>query len=146
MKTLKQVKTKKDITDLERIGVVIEFEPLEEDINIFDQFDNEKDAQKVADRYNAGNMAAWFCAHVTVKYRGMNGDDYLGCCSYKDFADFTQVKTGFYYPDMINQSINQINREIMERNAETNKQLAIRTAKNLIRPYGYSIIKNTDII
>lgn len=41
---------------------------------------------------------AWASVRVRASYRGLHGDDYLGCCSYDSEADFTQP--GGYYDDM----------------------------------------------
>ena len=139
MKTIKKVQTKKDIEDLENLGVIIEFEPQEEEISPVDQFDNEAAAQKICDRYNNGFLEAWFCAKVTVKYKGLEEDDYLGCCSYKSFKQFTDGITD-YYGDMINTCIDQINKDIDFNNSEIIKHWTIRKAKNMVRPYGLIIM------
>lgn len=66
--------------------------------------DDKADAELVADikrRLDAGDPYAWFTAKVTARLTIEDtvfcGVDYLGGCSYKDEADFTQDN---YYPDM----------------------------------------------
>jgi len=44
------------------------------------------------------NQWAWCCIRVTARYKGQEGRDYLGCCSYKDEKDF--VETSGYYEQM----------------------------------------------
>jgi frataxin-like iron-binding protein CyaY len=129
-------------SQLEDIGVNIEFEPQEEDINIFDQFEEEETAQKVADDYNSGNFYSWFCAKITVKYRGYDATDYLGCCSYKSEKDF---KEGGYYIDMVDTCIQEINRDIEEHNRETVKNWTIRKAKNMVAQYGIVLINKEQL-
>lgn len=144
MKQIPNLKSIKDIPKLEKMGVVIEFDPQEEDINIFDQFDDNDTAQEVADRYNSGNFAAWFCAHVIVKYRGFEADDYLGGCSYRSFKEFTNTDND-YYMAMINQCIDQINKDVQFANSETCKFWNIRKAKQLIAPYGLHVVSTLSI-
>lgn len=48
-----------------------------------------------------GNVWAWASVSVEARYKGMTGIDYLGCCSYKDEADF---KKDMYYQDMKKQA------------------------------------------
>ena len=49
-----------------------------------------------------GNRWAWCTVRVVCYYdaglSGIEGSDYLGCCSYRDEADF--VSPGGYYEDM----------------------------------------------
>lgn len=59
MKTLK-FKSLKDVSKLENLGVEIEFDPQEEDVNVYDQYDNEDMANDVCRQYENGNGAAWF--------------------------------------------------------------------------------------
>jgi hypothetical protein len=144
MKTLPILKNIKQLHKLENLGVVIEFDPQEEDISPSDNLEFEEDVKNVVGRYNSGNRAAWFCAKVTVKYRGLEEDDYLGCCSYKSFKDFTSEFKG-YYLDMINTCVARINSDIELANGETIKQWTIRKAKNLISEYGLYIVHSNQL-
>ena len=49
---------------------------------------------------DSGNEWAWCCVRVVAEWNGLEGDDYLGCCSYASEADF-RVEGG-YYDDMKN--------------------------------------------
>jgi hypothetical protein len=145
MKTLPKLNSIKDIKRLNLLGVVIEFDPQEEDISPNDSFfDNEEWIQKITDRYNNGDLSAWFCAHVIVKYKGLEADDYLGCCSYSSFNDFLKADKDYYF-DMINQCIAEINKDIIFANSETQKFWNIRKAANLIKPYGLFIVSTLNI-
>lgn len=144
MKTLQKISTTKGIGKLERQGAEIEFEALGEESSPFDQFDDNESAQRIVDRLNAGNEAAWFCAKVTVTYRGKSADDYLGGCSYDSFKQFKSELKG-YYCDMINQCVDEINTAIDGQNAHTQKQWDIRRAKNMISKYGLHIIESNTI-
>ncbi len=46
--------------------------------------------QAIYDQLDAGNECAWFCARVVAEWRGVEGDTYLGCCSYESRLAFTQ--------------------------------------------------------
>lgn len=145
MKTLSEVTSKEDIQALELNGVEIEFTPEECDISPSDSFELEEDIKRIVESYNSGNMAAWFTAKVTVKYRGLEADDYLGGCSYRSFKEFTDGVND-YYGDMINQCIRQINNYISSNNKEIQKNWNLRRAKNLVSSYGYMIISKSAII
>jgi hypothetical protein len=144
MKQIPNLKSIKDIPKIEKMGVVIEFDPQEEDINIFEQLEDEETAQKVADRYNSGDRAAWFCAHVIVRYRGFDADDYLGACSYGSFKEFTTTDKD-YYMSMVNKCIDQINKDVEFANKETCKFWNIRKAKNILAPYGLHVVSSLSI-
>lgn len=67
-----------------------------------------RDEQSILYSLENGNEWAWCCVQVTAKYRGMEGVDYLGCCSYNSESDFK--KDGYYqdmkdraFDDLINQ-------------------------------------------
>lgn len=144
MKTLPILKNIKQLHKLENLGVVIEFDPQEEDISPADHLEFEEDIKNVCDRYEGGNRSAWFCAKVTVKYRGFEEDDYLGCCSYKSFKDFTGEFKG-YYLDMINQCVSRINKDIEFANGQTVKFWDIRRAKNILSKYGLYIVPSNQL-
>jgi len=141
MKTIKNIQSVSEINELEKLGVEIEFTPQDEDIYPSDNMDDQEMVNYVIEQYNSGNMAAWFCAKVEVKYRGLEATDYLGCCSYKSFKEFQSDESG-YYVDMINTCINEINSDIKGKNEETQKEWDLRRAYNLIKPYGYEIFQS----
>jgi len=65
-----------------------------------ESFDREVE-DGIIERLNNGDIWAWASVHVIARYEGVpdvHGDDYLGCCSYADEADFT--RPGDYYDDM----------------------------------------------
>lgn len=57
-----------------------------------------------------GNEWAWCSAHVTVRYAGMRGDDWLGGCSYKSQEDFMQPNG--YYDSMIDEAVDDLAKQI----------------------------------
>lgn len=59
---------------------------------------------------NTGNDWAWCCAHVNVRFAGVEGDAYLGCCSYKSAADFKACSG--YYDGMINDALHELAKEL----------------------------------
>jgi hypothetical protein len=54
--------------------------------------------EDIIERLDNGDIWAWCSVRVSAKFKGREGTDYLGCCSYKDKADF--VKNSGYYEDM----------------------------------------------
>jgi len=142
MKTLQNITSINEVEKLEDMGVIIEFTPEEEEMQ--PDYENEEDNQAITDKYNNGNMAAWFCAKVELTYKELSGTDYLGCCSYNSFKEFTTTDKD-YYMDMINQCINEINRQVQSVNFGVQRQWNIRKAKNLLRPYGLHIISQKEL-
>jgi hypothetical protein len=56
---------------------------------------------EIRERVNTGDVWAWAFVTVVARYPGLDGiegRDSLGCCSYKDEADFRQE--GGYYAEM----------------------------------------------
>lgn len=70
-----------------------------------DKHDRECEDEIIAD-YESGNYWAWCCVHVTAKWKSLEGDDYLGCCSYKSEEDF--IRTSGYYDDMKQAAYNEL--------------------------------------
>lgn len=104
-------------------GVKIEFTPEIEHIHPDEAFEDKKDVDYILRKWET-NTASWFCAKVTVKYRGFSVDEYLGCCSYESFEDFTRYQD--CYPDMIANCIEQINAEIETLNERIQKAWDLR--------------------
>ena len=64
-----------------------------------DDYDRGCENEILAELAN-GNDWAWCTVKVTAQYEGINcieGNDFLGCCSYRDEADFLACD---YYKDM----------------------------------------------
>ena len=62
--------------------------------------DEQVDAECNAEIYrqlDSGNEWAWCCVRVVAEWNGLEGDDFLGCCSYASEADF---QSGGYFDDM----------------------------------------------
>lgn len=74
--------------------------------------DEETDAANekwIIDQLNAGNEWAWCCVKVTATWRGFEGADYLGGCSYLSYEDF--LKNGAY-EDMKAEALHDLNAQI----------------------------------
>lgn len=65
---------------------------------------------EIKERLLLGETWAWCTVKVTAVWKEMSGVDYLGCCSYKDEAEFTQE--GGYYEGMKSEALDALNREI----------------------------------
>lgn len=144
MKTINKITAIADIKELEKRGIEIIFEPQEEDLNPYDQMEKKEDADEICRRYDNGFLEAWFCAKVTVKYKDFEYDDYLGGCSYDTFKEFTNEENG-YYMYMVNNCIDQINKDIQWTNADNLKHRNIQKAKNLLKPYGLYIVSSNQL-
>lgn len=70
------------------------------------EYDNEVETAILEDLEH--NEWAWCCVRVVASWRGIEGDDYLGACSYSSEEEF--MKEGYYedmkeraYEDLIDQ-------------------------------------------
>ena len=66
--------------------------------------DDQVDAECNAEIYrqlDSGNEWAWCCVRVVAEWNSLEGDDYLGCCSYASEEDF---QSGGYFEDMKEES------------------------------------------
>ena len=54
---------------------------------------------------------AWCRIVVTVNWKGFEGKDSLGCCSYKDLDDF---ESDGYYNDMVFEALDELNCNITD--------------------------------
>lgn len=86
-------------------------EPQEEYIPIrgsFDSGDPEHDEQTALEieRQLEYNIWAWCCVKVTAEYKGMEGTDYLGACSYESEKDF--VENSGYYEGMKDRAFQEL--------------------------------------
>lgn len=75
-----------------------------------DPVQDRKDEDKVIHQLNSGNQWAWCCAKMTAKYKGFEGVDYLGGCSYESEENFR--KDG-YFEDMKVQALGALNTNIV---------------------------------
>lgn len=144
MRLLPALNSIKQICDLEKLGANVKFSAENEELNPEDHFDNTEDVKYIIEQHEDGNPAAWFCAKVTVSYKDQTETEYLGCCSYNSFQQFTGEENG-YYLDMINTCINEINRVIDSINFGIQRQWSIRRAKNILKPYDLFIAASDKI-
>jgi hypothetical protein len=100
---------------LTRDDVDVQLECLPEDTQIEGNascVDPETDAETVAwirSELDRGNDWAWCTARVTVTWNGLEGVDYLSCCSYRNERDF---RNDGYYDDMIHEALADLNRKV----------------------------------
>lgn len=71
--------------------------PVEGNASAIDEETDEQIANNIYEQLDNGNIWAWCTVEVKASYKGISASDYLGCCSYKDEADF---KNDGYYKDM----------------------------------------------
>lgn len=71
--------------------------------------DDETDAQverEILEQLDSGNEWAWCTIKVSLKWKGYEGTDYLGACSYKSKKDF--IEANDYFPDMVAIAFNDL--------------------------------------
>lgn len=139
-----------NITCKENNAVEIEFEALQEDISPDEQLEEPylskflKKLKNDSDYQYCGVSANWFCAHVTVRFKHFEAEDYLGACSYKSYDEFCKYK-GEYFTDMVNTCVDQINAEIETCNANIQNRWNLR--KDLIAKGQYQFfLDNMDTL
>lgn len=97
-----------------KVNAQITWEALEEDVSVKNYCFEDKEAEeRILNRLKAGELSAWFCAHVVAEYAGFIGDDYLGCCSYKSLSEFEKEKGG-YFEQMITKAISELADRILD--------------------------------
>jgi hypothetical protein len=59
---------------------------------------------------DSGNQWAWCTVRVVATWNELEGDDYLGCCSYKDEQDF--INNSGYFEDMKARALQELNEKV----------------------------------
>jgi len=103
-------------TNLDRLRqlVTFTFTAEQEDQAPEEHFDNAELAAEIRKaineeaRYSYGPIPDWFCSKVVASYGDFESDpQYLGCCSYETFEDYTSEKGG-YYVDQCEQALGNL--------------------------------------
>lgn len=87
--------------------------------------DPETDAQQeqwIRDQLANDNEWAWCTVHVRASFKGVHGDDYLGCCSYLSEEDFRT--TSMYYSDMVREACGHIADRLIDAKAALDELLS----------------------
>ncbi len=71
---------------------------------------DKKVEDEIIGRLDNGDIWAWCCVEVVVKYKGMKGNDFLGACCYEDEKDF--ISQSGYYEDMKQRAYDELISEI----------------------------------
>jgi hypothetical protein len=97
--------TKKQIEFLRKHAEIV-VECLPEDIsikgNVLASGDDAEDKlaeDSIREDLENGNEWAWCTIKVSLQWKGYEGVDYLGACSYKSKSDF--IEQDGYFPDMV---------------------------------------------
>ena len=113
--------------DLDDVNYRIECHPEDEMIkgNAIDSGDKDEEAKQekwIQDELDSGNQWAWCSVRVVAEIEMpgscFEGDDYLGCCSYKNQTDFE--KDG-YFKDMKSEALKELIRTLKDVGAEVTK-------------------------
>lgn len=92
-----------NIPTIEQVEFSIECLPEDTQVqgNAMFSGDNEADREaeeNIIQKLDNGNEWAWCTVRVVARHKGIEGDDYLGCCSYDSEKDF--IENSGYYQDM----------------------------------------------
>lgn len=96
------------------VSFKLEIEP--EDCPVRGHFDSgeaeldRQDEDRILARLERGEDWAWCTVKVTASWGSFEGEDYLGCCSYENEADFTQL--GGYFEDMKHEALADLNTKL----------------------------------
>jgi hypothetical protein len=63
-----------------------------------DDLMDKKIEDEIIERLDSGDVWAWACVTVTARWKGLEGVDHLGACSYRDERDF--IQSSGYYEEM----------------------------------------------
>lgn len=75
-----------------------------------DDKEDRRAEDEIIERLENGDTWAWASVLVRAEWNGFTGTDGLGCCSYRDEADFCQP--GGYYEDMKQQALYDLHRTV----------------------------------
>lgn len=103
------------LRELEEHEVTFEVLCLDEETSVRGAFASGDDAldredeTRILRELDRGNTWAWCCVKVRAVWRGFQGTDYLGGCSYDDEEDFKRCD---YFTDMKSEALADLNREL----------------------------------
>ena len=98
-----------------KIEVLPEYLPIRG--NVMASGDDEADTEeenRIIEELENGNSWAWCCIKVTASYKGLEGTDYLGGCSYADENDF--INNSGYYEGMKERAFDELTNELQTLN------------------------------
>ena len=103
--------TKESLFAKVKANAVISIESEVEPMSYEDEFD--EDGIKAVEQAIENNYQwGWCSVHVTAKYSGLVGEDWLGGCSYKSEQDF--IDNSGYYQDMMDTALQDLVNQIWE--------------------------------
>lgn len=104
--------TEPHIDDCEfRVDCLPEISPIKGNVLASgDDEEDRKEEERVQSELDSGNEWAWCIVRVTCRWRGFEGTDTLGACSYADKRDF--VNNSSYYDDMRGEAYDAMLREV----------------------------------
>jgi hypothetical protein len=81
--------------------------PIEGNASAIDDRTDREIVNNIRKQLEIGNAWAWCIVCVTVEYRDIEENEYLGGCSYNSRYDF--IHNSGYYEDMVNECLTRIN-------------------------------------
>lgn len=101
--------------------------PYEGNASAIDAETDKQNEQWIRDQLASGNEWAWCTAHVVATFKGIVGEDYLGCCSYLSEQDF--CTPGGYFDDMVREACGRIADQLIDAKAAIAELLKPRRTK-----------------
>lgn len=92
--------------------VSFDFTPEHEDQSPEDHFDNQANIDEARSDYSP--HPGWFCSKVVASFAGIESyPQYLGCCSYATYEDYTSEERG-YYMDQCEEALADLAAQLQE--------------------------------
>lgn len=86
--------------------------PVRGNASAWDDETDKRIEDEILERLDRGDVWAWAWVCVKARYKGFEGSDSLGGCSYASEDDFTQP--GGYYEDMVHEARERLAEELIE--------------------------------
>lgn len=94
-----------------------EHEPIEGNCSAIDRLTDQRVERWIRRELAQGNKWAWCIVRVVARWRGFEGDDCLGCCSYRSEKEFRHPEG--YFPQMRRGALRRLNEVV----AQTDEKL-----------------------
>ncbi len=116
-----------DIQHPTKPELTVTFKAVEDDASPKGHFEDAEIEEKIMQRLNDGDGAAWFTAVVTVSDEsGITGEDNLGGCDYNSFEEFMDSEKNMYWKDMINTATNNYE-EALKSTTANKEEISMET-------------------
>lgn len=84
--------------------------PIRGNCSAIDEETDRKTENWIRRQLRQGNDWAWCTVRVVARWKGYEGEDFLGCCSYRSQEEFCQP--GHYFDDMKSVALDDLNTQL----------------------------------